>query len=73
VGGNLRSRIIRPLSPGETGTFKGPQPTLTAPLSLAHTWVEQSHQAPLICYVCVCIYMFVCMHICTYVCMYVGM
>jgi len=46
--GNLRSRIIGLLSPGETGPVKGPQPTLMAPLSLAHTWVEQSHQAPLI-------------------------
>jgi len=67
--GNLRSRIIRPLSPGETGPFKGPQPTLTAPLSLAHTWVEQSHQALLICLcVCVCVYVYVCIYICICIC-----
>jgi len=59
----------------ETGPFKGPQPTLTAPLSLAHTWVEQSHpsQAPFIClYVCVCVYVYVAyIYIYVYVCMYV--
>jgi len=69
--GNLRSRIIGPLSPGDTGQFKGPQPTLTAPLSLAHTWVEQSHQAPLIClYVCVYVYVYVCIYIYICICMY---
>jgi len=32
--------------PRETGPFKGLQLTLTDPLSLVHTWVEQSNQAP---------------------------
>jgi len=45
--GNLKSRIIRPLSSWGDQPIKGPQPTRTAPLSLAYTWVEQAHQAPL--------------------------
>jgi len=41
----LKNKILAALS-GETDLFKGPQPTLTAPLSLAHKWVEQAYQAP---------------------------
>ena len=57
--------------------IKGPQPPLSAPLSLAHTWVEQFYQAPLIClYVCMCacvhlhVNMYMC--VCIRMCMWLG-